>query len=239
MEKLKRELSIHTEEGYAYRVDLRLRPYGSSGELVQSDKALLDYYRNSASLWERQALLKVRPVAGNLELGYKVIDKARSLLLESREKRQIVEAIDTMRSRTINNLGDRLSNTLNVKLGAGGIRDIEFLVQGLQLIYASRKKDRKLLEGNTLKALNILMEEGYLPAATATQLSRDYLFLRRVEHFLQLFEDRQVHTLPVDHSELRALARRIMGAGVESDAFLTKLKDCLERVRRAYTAYLT
>ncbi|HEB12044.1 MAG TPA: glutamate-ammonia-ligase adenylyltransferase [Spirochaetales bacterium] len=238
MEKLKRELSIHTEEGYAYRVDLRLRPYGSSGELVQSDKALLDYYRNSASLWERQALLKIRPVAGNLELGYEVVDKAHSLLLEGREKRQIIEAIDAVRSRTIKSLGYRPSNSLNVKLGAGGIRDIEFLVQGLQLIYASRIKDRKLLEGNTLNALKILMAAGYLPVEAAAQLSRDYLFLRRVEHSLQLFEDRQVHTLPVDPSELRALARRIMGVRVKIDVFLIELKDCLERVRRAYTTYL-
>ena len=125
---------------------------------------------------------------------------------------------------------------MDVKSGAGGIRDVEFLVQALQLVHAPDQPD--LLTGNTLEALSALRRGGFLPEETTLQLEQDYLLLRRVEHHLQIYEDRQTHTLPRDPEELEALAKRIEGPGGSASRFLERMGACSERVRGAYTRYL-
>jgi glutamate-ammonia-ligase adenylyltransferase len=236
MEGTRRDLSAHTAEGYAYRVDLRLRPYGRSGRLVRTVAGLVRYYRGDASLWEIQALLKMRPVAGNRAIGHAFLDRVRPLLVERREAARVVENIRRMRREAIKARVSRLVSSVDVKTGLGGLRDVEFLVQGLQLIHAWRHPE--IIGGNTVASLAALREAGLLPADVAEGLTADYLFLRRVEHFLQIMEDRQIHVLPQEPHELAALARRVLGRKSSAEHFLDALNECQTRIRAAYTAHL-
>jgi len=233
MEDLRSDLSSHTEEGYAYRVDLRLRPFGRDGELVPSRSSLLRYYTDVASLWEIQATLKMRPVAGNLGFGYSFLEKIRPVLLKGWKKEDVARSIEKM--RTVGMKTHSVS-TQDVKSGMGGLRDVEFLVQGLQLIHGATIPS--LLEGNTLNALELLGKENVLPESVAAALKEGYLFLRRVEHCLQILEDRQIHAIPKDKRELKALARRLLGPEGNEDRFREKLNGCLQRIHEAYTTYL-
>ncbi|MFH1123014.1 MAG: hypothetical protein V1758_05080, partial [Pseudomonadota bacterium] len=226
-------LSIHTEEGRAYRVDLRLRPFGREGELVPSLSALIDYYRRKASLWEIQAALKIRPVAGNLKLGYAFLKEMRPLWLGDRNRSSVVESIERMRHEAIKAAS---TGTVDVKSGLGGLRDVEFLVQGLQLIHAPKRPE--LLEGNTMMAIDLLHEAGILPGTAALPLKEDYAFLRRVEHCLQLLDDRQVHVIPSDRNQLDALAKRMLGIRGEAEGLMERLTACRDRIRKAYADYL-
>ena len=126
--------------------------------------------------------------------------------------------------------------TKNIKTGIGGIRDAEFMVQGLQLIHAAGNPS--LLTGNTLVALGALSRAGIVPEELASQLAEDYIFLRKVEHYLQILEDRQTSVLPRNRDELAALARRMLGIDSDVDQFSQRLEECRERVRNAYVRYL-
>lgn len=236
MERVRSDLSIHTEEGYAYRVDLRLRPFGSAGELVPTVSGLLDYYRDRASIWEIQAALKMRPVAGNLRLGHDFLEQMWPILLKPRSRESVVESIVKMRNDALKAQVNSLTSTVDVKSGIGGLRDVEFLVQGLQLIHAPNKPE--LIEGNTMMAIEALCEAGILPESTANQLKEDYTFLRHTEHYLQILEDRQIHTIPKDPKELNTLAKRILGIESNGEQFMEKLNGCLNRTRKAYVSCL-
>jgi glutamate-ammonia-ligase adenylyltransferase len=233
MEDLRSDLSSHTEEGYAYRVDLRLRPFGRDGELVPSWSSLVRYYSEVASLWEIQAALKMRPMAGNLRLGYSFLEKIRPILLQDRKRKDVARSVEKMR---LIGMKTHSGATQDVKSGMGGLRDVEFLVQGLQLIHGARTPS--LIEGNTLNALELLGKENILPESVAMGLKEDYLFLRRVEHCLQILEDRQIHAIPKDKRELRALARRLLGPDATLDQFMEELSGCLQRIHDAYSRYL-
>ncbi|HYR02383.1 MAG TPA: hypothetical protein VES58_03490, partial [Syntrophobacteria bacterium] len=119
---------------------------------------------------------------------------------------------------------------------AGGLRDVEFLVQGLQLIHAGDQPE--ILEGNTLAALKRLCDAGLLQDSVSEQLRHDYLFLRVVEHYLQILEDRQIHAVPDDSAELTALAKRVLGPEEEGSSFREKLEACTRRVRETYARHL-
>jgi glutamate-ammonia-ligase adenylyltransferase len=231
--RLRADLSAHSEEGYVYRVDLRLRPYGRSGELVAGLEGALRYYRESAALWELQALLKARPVAGDLELGARFLAEARERLERPIPAAEVARSVARLRRASQARLVRALPGGPDIKEGAGGIRDVEFLVQALQLIHAPA-----VLDGNTLAALEGLRAAGILPAAEAEGLKRDYLFLRRIEHYLQIFEDRQTHTLPAEPAELDALARRTLGSEAGAERFAGELSACLKRVDSAFRAYI-
>jgi len=248
MEALRADLAAHLEDGQAYRVDLRLRPFGKAGELVSSREALVSYYREKASLWELQALLKARPVAGDRELGGRFLDAAAEILLQPREAKAVVESIQRLRQASQRKPARAIGSGANIKLGPGGIRDVEFLVQGLQLIHAPRSQapgraaaetsGAGLLSASTLGALEALKGVGVLPPGAAETLKRDYLFLRRIEHYLQLFENRQTHSLPTDPQALAALSRRLLGLEATADQFLQRVGECLQRVEAAYRTYL-
>ena len=236
MENIRSDLSSHTEEGYAYRVDLRLRPFGSSGELVPTISGLLDYYQNTASVWEIQAALKMRPIAGNLQLGYAFIEHLRPIILHRRNRETIVGSIERMRNLAVKTSSSVLLPTMDLKNGVGGLRDVEFLAQGLQLIHAP--ENPTLLEGNTLRALGTLSDIGILPESAAASLKEDYIFLRRTEHYLQLLEDRQVHALPKDSDEVTALAKRLFGSEGTGDRLMAQLTECTGRIREAFESLL-
>ena len=237
MAQVRSDLSSHTVEGHAYRVDLRLRPYGRGGELVSSVSRLVDYYAEVARIWEIQALIKVRPVAGNLQVGYDLLERLYPRLLTEHSAEEVTLSIQTLREEAIRNMQTRsMGSSTDVKNGPGGIRDVEFLVQGLQLIHAS--KHPGLMKANTMQALEALRDEAILPSEVAEQLTEDYVFLRRVEHYLQILHDRQIHSLPKDEDELKALARRMLGESGSSDDFVNLLDACLQRVYRAHVRYL-
>jgi glutamate-ammonia-ligase adenylyltransferase len=242
MDGLRKDLSVHTQEGAAYRVDLRLRPFGRSGELVCSVPWLIRYYREQAAVWELQALLKARPVAGNLRVGESFLSECRAVLHEPRPPEDITTSLQKMRKTTQGKLNQGIESGRNIKLGGGGIRDVEFLVQGLQLINVGKvggySEEAKLLSGNTLTALSALREQGILTVVQAETMRRDYLFLRRIEHYLQIFEDRQTHTLPRDSQELQALSRRMLGPQAGAPQFLERVSACMARVEATYRHFL-
>jgi glutamate-ammonia-ligase adenylyltransferase len=236
LENIRSALSSHTEEGYAYRVDLRLRPFGSSGEIVQSIPSIIDYYRSSASLWEKQAALKMRPVAGNITLGYEFLNSLKPFIMKPWKRGMIINEIERLRKKAVKNSSHGLTAGIDVKSGSGGIRDVEFMVQGLQLIYGFEKG--LTIEGNTLLAIESLTEEGILDDENANIIKDDYIFLRRIEHYLQILEDRQTHTIPVEKSEINTLAKKMLGTDATGEGLLQRLDECIKRVRAAYEKYL-
>lgn len=229
-------LGSHTEEGYAYRIDMRLRPFGSSGELVTGFSALAEYYNNKASPWECQALIKARPVACNISLGKELLDATRARLFSMGGFHSIGREIDIMRRRGIEFRRSKNADERDVKNSAGGIRDVEFLVQGLQLMNAERLPFP--FEGNTLTALRLLAENSLLPEDEAIHLRDDYILFRRIEHFLQIMDDRQVHSLPSSEAELIPLARKLLGRGAKPKDLLAALDAAFSRTRGVYSRRL-
>jgi [glutamine synthetase] adenylyltransferase / [glutamine synthetase]-adenylyl-L-tyrosine phosphorylase len=236
LEDIRSSLTSHTEEGYAYRVDLRLRPFGSSGEIVQSIPSVIEYYRSSASLWEKQAAIKMRPIAGNIRLGYEFLTGLKPFIMVPWKSVTVVNEIEKMRKKAIKNSSHALHSGMDVKSGMGGIRDVEFMVQGLQLIYGYEKGF--IVEGNTMLALETLTEAGIFTDDATKIIKDDYIFLRRIEHYLQILEDRQTHTIPVDKNEINTLAKKMLGADANGEGLLQRLDECIKRVRVAYEKYL-
>ncbi len=234
--RLRGDLSEHTAEGHVYRVDLRLRPYGKAGNLVYSLKGITRYYEKNAAPWEIQALLKLRPVAGNLELGATLMHRVHALLVGEHKRDTVVETIDRLRRAAQSIQANKPTAGHDIKTGVGGIRDIEFLVQGLQLLHAQRWPD--ILHGNTMDALNRLSARSLLPVGLAAQLHDDYIFMRRAEHYLQILEDCQIHALPSDPVELTALAKRMLGVDATDHTFIHELTKRQYRVHEAYERFL-
>jgi len=236
LEGLRSILSDHTEGGYVYRVDLRLRPYGSSGQLVSELAPLIKYYAEDAALWELQALIKARPIAGDLELGDRFLVAIHATLAESRDPASVLSSIDGLRMKSLRQLSRRATGGQDVKTGQGGIREVEFLAQGLQLIHAHANQG--LLQSSTLAALSGLAHAGILPERTAATLSEDYLFLRRIEHFLQIYEDRQTHRLPENPDRLQALSRLMLGAEASVNRFMAALELRCDRIHGEYARFI-
>lgn len=235
--RVRAALSEYTEDGYVFRVDLRLRPYGRTGLLIYSLDSLLDYYRTKASPWELQALLKLSPVAGTLAIGRRLVHELRSVVSGRLPKDDIVRTIRRTREQARRRTNaSHNSDGFDVKDGRGGIRDIEFLVQGLQL--ANLARHRALYEANTLRAIAALRKADILPAETAANLRENYIFLRRLEHFLQLLDDRQTHILPQSPQQLTALARRLMGLNATGDTLRERIGTATAQVLEAMELHL-
>jgi glutamate-ammonia-ligase adenylyltransferase len=232
--RLSDALSIHTEEGYVYRVDFRLRPHGGSGKLVPSLSSVVQYYKKTADPWEIQAILKLRPIAGSLEVGRRLMTALMPVVLKRRPETTVVGSIKRMRTMALQKMGSHADE--DVKVGIGGIRDIEFLVQGLQLIHLHRFND--LFTGNTVEALGQLRRLDLLSRESARILSKDYLFLRRVEHYLQILEDRQTHLLPKKSGELKALAKRLFGPTADEAQLKEKLATARQRTQKAFDEFV-
>jgi len=206
-EMLVRGLMEVTPEGHLYRVDLRLRPEGRAGAIAASLAACEFYYESWGQTWERQALIKARPAAGDLALGEAFRRMVGPFVYRQSLDPTALDEIRAMKDRiNVVEAQDRPAGR-NVKLGYGGIREIEFLVQGFQLLHGG--KHVWVREANTLRALHRLAGQGLLADADYELLVRAYTFLRRLEHRLQIMHDRQTHTLPEDPRELTRVARRM------------------------------
>ncbi|NJC87194.1 MAG: bifunctional [glutamate--ammonia ligase]-adenylyl-L-tyrosine phosphorylase/[glutamate--ammonia-ligase] adenylyltransferase [Desulfuromonas sp.] len=199
-------ISQVTGDGFVFRVDLRLRPEGDSGEMANSLAAAEIYYESWGQSWERSAMLKARPVAGSLALGERLLKRLEPFIYRRHLDYAMVEDIKVMKQKIDRSLAREREGGHNLKLGKGGIREIEFFIQALQLIYAGKKP--RLRERNSLKALDLLCAEGLIKPTERDQLAAAYRFLRTVEHRIQVVQERQTHNLPTRPEELRSLARR-------------------------------
>src|SRR5262249_54013220 len=196
-------LTVMTEEGTVFRVDLRLRPEGTGGPLALPLDAYRQYHETRGALWERQALIKARGAAGDERLGAGFLDLARTIGYRAGVEREAIGEVRAVKARIDRTLRARGSQERHVKLGPGGIREIEFHVQALQLLYGAQ--DPWLQERNSLRALHRLAERGYLSWEESRGLAHAYAFLRTVEHRLQILHALQTHTLPADPAELGKL----------------------------------
>ena len=196
-----------TEYGQLYRVDTRLRPWGNYGSLSNTINSYQNYYEKKAEGWEIQAWIKARIVAGNSELGLGIINKIHELMSEKKYANMIYTDILQLRQKMISKLEKQQIVEKEVKLGKGGIRTIEFLVQYLQIKNSYMHLD--LLTGNTLNGLQLLIDYNLIMAEQHKLLVSAYCFLRKIEHRLQLLDLRQTHVLPQDKDELNRLAKRL------------------------------
>lgn len=224
-------MSVLTEEGYLYRVDLRLRPDGKAGPLVNSDTALRLYYEHRGRPWEFQALLKARPIAGDIELGTRLLEDLGNLIFNPALPYSPLETVGAMRDQ-IKDHADTTQRGYNIKLMAGGIRDIEFIAQALQIMHAPRHHE--LRTPSTLAALSRLKQHGLIKEWDADNLTSAYRFFRLVEHRLQMMHQMQTHTLPDSDAEIALLARRVSNGPLGSfttDVFVDTLSKHLNHVR--------
>ncbi|MEU0570065.1 bifunctional [glutamine synthetase] adenylyltransferase/[glutamine synthetase]-adenylyl-L-tyrosine phosphorylase [Nonomuraea sp. NPDC005983] len=200
-----RACSTATSEGSLWEVDAGLRPEGRSGPLVRTLASHLAYYRRWAKTWEFQALLKARPVAGDMELGAAYVEAVNELVWSAATRENFVEDVQAMRRRVEAHV--RAEGERQIKLGPGGLRDIEFAVQLLQLVHG--RLDPLLRRRATLPALAALSRGGYVGRDDSRGMAEAYAFLRKVEHLLQLHRLRRTHVLPSGADDLRRLGRAL------------------------------
>ena len=229
-----RLLEERTSDGYVFRTDLRLRPDPGSTPPVLSTLAAKTYYESTGQNWERAAMIKARPVAGDREAGAAFLAYLRPFIWRKNLDFAAIQDIHSIK-RQINAVrgGQRIAVAgHNVKLGRGGIREIEFFAQTQQLIWGGR--DPSLREPRTCEALRRLAAAGHIEAEVPAELEEAYRFLRTVEHRLQMIDDQQTHEVPDDPARLEAFAR-FMGFA-DGDAFAAALSGRLHRVEDHYAA---
>ncbi len=196
--------SEHTVEGTIWPVDANLRPEGKAGPLVRTIASHRAYYERWAKTWEFQALLKARPVAGDLGLGQQFVDLVEPQVWQVAERDGFVGDVQAMRRRVVENIPARDAER-QLKLGSGGLRDVEFAVQLLQLVHG--RTDRHLRDPSTLGALDALTKRGYVGREDGEALHQAYAFLRTLEHRIQMQHLRRTHVVPADEVSLRRIGR--------------------------------
>jgi len=200
-------LTEATDLGTVYRVDLRLRPEGSRGPVAMSIDSALNYYDIRGRTWERQAMMKARPAAGDLELGREFLDRLTPWIFRKYLGLADITGIKALKRRIEQRTQREGGDELDVKTGHGGIRDIEFAIQFLQLLHGSDLPEVRT--SNTLEAMSRLEHVGSLTHQEWTLLDENYRFLRKVEHRLQIMFDLQTHTMPESDEEIQKLAIRM------------------------------
>ena len=229
-------LSTYTPEGLCYRVDLRLRPDGTLGEICTSLAGAESYYRQRARDWEKQMLIKARVCAGDPDPGRRLLQTVEEIIYSSSLDFSAVEAVSATRERISEKLAARRGGTgVDIKLARGGIRDIEFLVQCLQRLHGGR--DPWVRHGGTQLGLSRLRQKDLLSSVEYARLSAAYQFLRVLEHRLQFDEDRQTHVLPQDPEALAVLARKMppeAGQPQTAEWLQRRLEEHLGNVRELY-----
>ncbi|MBI1912249.1 MAG: bifunctional [glutamate--ammonia ligase]-adenylyl-L-tyrosine phosphorylase/[glutamate--ammonia-ligase] adenylyltransferase [Deltaproteobacteria bacterium] len=229
-------ISAVTGEGFVFRVDLDLRPEGRSGDMANSLRSAEIYYESWGQSWERAAMLKARPVAGSIKLGEEFLEMIRPFVFRRYLDFTAIEEIKSMKEKIDLSLLRRNPDAIDVKLGAGGIREIEFFCQALQLIHAG--KDKEIRERTTLKALKKLTDKGYVKPQERDTLTKGYIFLRNLEHRIQIVEGRQSQVIPADPKALERLARMMGFKDTEDkkagDFFWLEYKKVTNSVHEIY-----
>jgi glutamate-ammonia-ligase adenylyltransferase len=229
-------LQVQTKEGYVYKIDTRLRPSGRSGSLVSSVAAFERYHHTSSQLWERQALIKARIVAGD----FRTPSSIEAIFSQAAYGVEIDETgvaeIDRLRGRMEQELARESAERFNIKTGRGGIVDIEFLVQMLQLRYGHQFPP--LRQRATLPALDALHSCGVLPTDDYQILTQGYRFLRTLENRLRIERDQPVEALESGEAQLASLARRLGYQGDDAATqLLTEYQRQRESIRNCYTRW--
>jgi glutamate-ammonia-ligase adenylyltransferase len=217
-------------EGALFRVDLRLRPEGSAGPLARSLESMENYYAGFGETWERLALIKARGVSGSRELAYEFLRQHQPFIYPRNPTPDLLDEIANIKRRIERDVVGRENLERDVKLGVGGIREIEFVVQALQFIHGARHAF--LQEPSTLEALRALAQLELIPRSEVLDLDRAYRFLRRTEHRLQIEAEQQTHTVPQDRAALRRLALSL--GFPSSDLFTAALKEQMQKVRSIF-----
>jgi [glutamine synthetase] adenylyltransferase / [glutamine synthetase]-adenylyl-L-tyrosine phosphorylase len=213
--------------GSLFRVDLRLRPEGSAGPLARSLESMENYYAGFGETWERLALIKARGIAGSGELAYEFLRQHQPFIYPKSTTHDLLDEIASIKHRIERDIVGTEKLERDVKLGRGGIRDIEFIVQTLQLIHGPRHPF--LQEPSMLKAMRALRELDLLPSSEVLTLDNTYRFLRRVEHRLQIEAEQQTHVVPRDQAALRRLALSLRF--LSSEDFTAALQERMRAVR--------
>ncbi|HSP59121.1 MAG TPA: bifunctional [glutamate--ammonia ligase]-adenylyl-L-tyrosine phosphorylase/[glutamate--ammonia-ligase] adenylyltransferase [Halomonas sp.] len=232
-QKLITALDAVTADGFAFRVDMRLRPLGDGGPLVGNFAMLAGYYQDQGREWERYAMLKARPVAGDVGAGAELLASLRPFVYRKYLDFGAIESLRELKSM-INREVRRKGMEGNIKLGPGGIREVEFVVQAFQLIRGGR--DTELQVTSLKTALERLPELGLLPQEVVDELLPDYAFLRDLEHVLQALEDRQTQTLPEEDLDRERVALAIGMA--DWPAVIARLDEVRGRVRQHFDAVI-
>jgi len=219
-------LSAPTEDGLAYRVDMRLRPFGDAGPLAMSFDAMEEYYQRHGREWERYALIKARPIAGDIEAGRRLLERLRPFIYRRYLDYGAFAALREMKG-LIDQQAARKDKLNDIKLSAGGIREVEFIAQVFQLVRGGR--DPGLQTSGLRETLACEAERGLLPDWEEAELQSAYVFLRRVENRLQMMSDQQIHALPKDELGRLRLAWS-MGYGENWNAFAKALETHMHRV---------
>ncbi|MGZ4788430.1 MAG: [protein-PII] uridylyltransferase family protein [Terriglobales bacterium] len=229
-------LSRVTPEGFVFRIDLRLRPQGREGEAAISLSHALRYYADKAHDWERQAMIKARPAAGDVKPARQLIRGLQEHIYTEAVNFTAIEtaldSLDRIRDRRI----AKTDGSVDVKLDRGGIRDIEFLVQCLQRVYGG--KERWLRSGGTLFSLQKLHDKRHISGSDFHHLTTTYEFLRCIEHRLQLWRGQQTHRIPADADEQETLARSLPRPGAEpytGQELMAVVRERMVNVREIYS----
>ena len=230
-EMISKALSQVTEDGFVFRVDVGLRPEGKSGDMAISLRSAEIYYESWGQSWERTAMLKARPVAGSLDLGEQLLKMLQPFVYRKYLDYNLIEDMKHMKQKIDASLARSMEAETNLKLGRGGIREIEFFIQALQLVYAG--KNPKLRERNSLNSLKSLLAARLISEEDHCRLSDAYRFLRTVEHRIQVVQERQTHNLPTKDDEILALSRR---SGFLRGNGLQRFRDTLEEHRSHVSA---
>ena len=242
-EMLNHILSEKTADGFVFRVDTDLRPEGKKGTLANSLRAMEIYYESFGSNWERMALTKARVVGGNQSLGEQFWATVRPFVYPRATDYETLDQVRDLKNRIEQSLQHKLSSGIdpkspgyNVKLGIGGIRELEFFVGAFQRLYGGQEE--ALQERNTLRALQALVVKKLISAGDGASLQQAYCYLRSVENRLQILEDRQTHALPKSRDDLQALARNMFPEEPDGDVSLNKFHEQLiihtENVRQHF-----
>ncbi|MGV7221466.1 MAG: bifunctional [glutamate--ammonia ligase]-adenylyl-L-tyrosine phosphorylase/[glutamate--ammonia-ligase] adenylyltransferase [Nitrospinales bacterium] len=230
-----------TPAGIAYKIDTDLRPEGSGGSLVTSLKGYKNYFKTRARVWEKQAMTRARFVAGNPELGEKFKEMVNEYVYQSKLDNNSLVEISRLRTRMEKELAQEDKKGKNVKLGFGGLADIEFLTQILQLMHGGRNP--KLRISNTIDALEALSINGFIDYDQCNQMKKNYLFLRNLECALRLRSEKSENHLPKDNEKIAQLARLLSYQEKKTDVLAEKImkdyENSTKQVREIYSANLT
>jgi [glutamine synthetase] adenylyltransferase / [glutamine synthetase]-adenylyl-L-tyrosine phosphorylase len=233
MQKLIVVLEARTREGYAYKLDLRLRPSGNAGPLVTSLEGFRAYHRHSSAVWERQALVRGRVVAGDERLGHEIEHAREEFVFGRPLSASGVAEIAAMRARMENEIGVENHQRLNLKQGRGGLVDVEFITQMMALRYGH--KFPQLRCRNTGKLIRAMAETGLIEQRDAASLEADYCFLLRLENRLRIESDQPAWALPIDDEHLAPVARRMgLNNGSSAARLLYEVEERRSRIRALF-----